>query len=70
MVTVKKIKSDSKKISIKSLFSNENALIDKFINSNTFINTISLIGLFVVFQYLFSQIRLRTKLDLKSPVPN
>ena len=57
MVTVKKIKSDSKKISIKSIFGNENALIDKFINSNTFINTISLIGIFVVFQYLFSQIR-------------
>ena len=58
MVTLKKIKSDSKKyISIKSLFNNENALIDKFINSNTMLNTISLIGLFIVFQYLFSQIR-------------
>ena len=57
MVTAKKFKSDSKKILLKSLFSNENSLIDKFINSNSFINTISLIGLFVVFQYLFSQIR-------------
>ena len=57
MVTVKKIKSDSKKISIKSIFSNENALIDKFINSNTILNTISLVGLFIVFQYLFSQIK-------------
>ena len=55
MVTVKKIKSDSKKISIKSIFGNENALIDKFINSNTILNTISLVGLFIVFQYLFSQ---------------
>ena len=54
MVTAK---SDPKKISIKSLFSNENALIDNFVNSNTLFNTILLIGLFVMFQYLFSQIR-------------
>ena len=38
IVNVKKIKSDSKKISIKSIFGNENALIDKFINSNTMLN--------------------------------
>ena len=54
MVTAK---SDPKKISIKSLFRNENALIDNFVNSNTLFNTILLIGLFVMFQYLFSQIR-------------
>ena len=56
MVTIKKIKS-RKKISVKDLFSEENALIDKFIKSNTLLNTISLVGLFIVFQYLFSQIR-------------
>ena len=56
MVTIKKIKS-KKRISFKDLFSDENALIDQFIKSNTLLNTISLVGLFIVFQYLFSQIR-------------
>jgi len=56
MVTLKNIKS-RKRISFKYLFSDENALIDEFIKSNTLLNTISLIGLFIVFQYLFSQIR-------------
>ena len=56
MVTIKKIKP-RKKISLKNLFSDENALIDNFIKSNTLLNTISLIGLFIVFQYMFSQIR-------------
>ena len=56
MVTIKKIKS-RKRISVKDLFSDENALIDKFIKSNTLLNTISLVGLFIIFQYLFSQIR-------------
>ena len=55
MVSIKKIKS--KRISFKDLFSDENALIDQFIKSNTVLNTISLVGLFIVFQYLFSQIR-------------
>ena len=55
MVSIKKIKS--KRISFKDLFSDENALIDQFIKSNTLLNTISLVGLFIVFQYLFSQIR-------------
>ena len=56
MVSIKKIKS-KKRISFKDLFSDENALIDQFIKSNTLLNTISLVGLFIVFQYLFSQIR-------------
>ena len=56
MVSIKKIKS-KKRISFKDLFSDENALIDQFIKSNTVLNTISLVGLFIVFQYLFSQIR-------------
>ena len=56
MVTIKKIKS-RKRISVKDLFSDENALIDKFIKSNTLLNSISLVGLFIIFQYLFSQIR-------------
>ena len=56
MVSIKKIKS-KKRISFKDLFSDENALIDQFIKSNTLLNTISLAGLFIVFQYLFSQIR-------------
>ena len=56
MVSIKKIKS-RKRISFKDLFSDENALIDQFIKSNTLLNTISLVGLFIVFQYLFSQIR-------------
>ena len=56
MVTIKKIKS-KKRISFKDLFSDKNALIDQFIKSNTLLNTISLVGLFIVFQYLFSQIR-------------
>ncbi len=56
MVSIKKIKS-IKRISFKDLFSDENALIDQFIKSNTLLNTISLVGLFIVFQYLFSQIR-------------
>lgn len=56
MVSIKKIKS-RKRISFKDLFSDENALIDQFIKSNTVLNTISLVGLFIVFQYLFSQIR-------------
>ena len=56
MVSIKKIKS-KKRISFKDLFSDENALIDQFIKSNTFLNTISLVGLFIIFQYLFSQIR-------------
>mgnify|MGYP005742754187 CR=1 FL=1 len=59
MVTIKKIKS-KKRISFKDLFSDENALIDQFIKSNTLLNTISLVGLFIVFQYLFSQIRFFT----------
>ena len=56
MVSIKKIKS-RKRISFKDLFRDENALIDQFIKSNTFLNTISLVGLFIIFQYLFSQIR-------------
>ena len=56
MVSIKKIKS-KKRISFKDLFSDENALIDQFIKSNTLLNTISLVGFFIVFQYLFSQIR-------------
>ena len=56
MVSIKKIKS-KKRISFKDLLSDENALIDQFIKSNTLLNTISLVGLFIVFQYLFSQIR-------------
>ena len=56
MVSIKKIKS-RKRISFKDLFRDENALIDQFIKSNTLLNTISLVGLFIVFQYLFSQIR-------------
>ena len=56
MVTIKKIKS-KKRISFTDLFSDENALIDQFIKSNTLLNTITLVGLFIVFQYLFSQIR-------------
>ena len=56
MVSIKKIKS-KKRISFIDLFSDENALIDQFIKSNTLLNTISLVGLFIVFQYLFSQIR-------------
>jgi len=56
MVSIKKIKS-KKRISFKDLFSDENALIDQFTKSNTLLNTISLVGLFIVFQYLFSQIR-------------
>ena len=40
MVTAK---SDPKKISIKSLFSNENALIDNFVNSNINIKYILII---------------------------
>ena len=56
MVSIKKIKS-KKRISFRDLFSDENALIDQFIKSNTLLNTISLVGLFIVFQYLFSQIR-------------
>ena len=56
MVSIKKIKS-KKRISFTDLFSDENALIDQFIKSNTLLNTISLVGLFIVFQYLFSQIR-------------
>ena len=56
MVSIKKIKS-KKRISFKDLFSDENALIDQFIKSNTLLNTITLVGLFIVFQYLFSQIR-------------
>lgn len=56
MVSIKKIKS-KKRISFNDLFSDENALIDQFIKSNTLLNTISLVGLFIVFQYLFSQIR-------------
>ena len=56
MVSIKKNKS-KKGIYFKDLFSNENALIDQFIKSNTLLNTISLVGLFIVFQYLFSQIR-------------
>ncbi|MEC7270891.1 MAG: biotin transporter BioY [Chloroflexota bacterium] len=56
MVSIKKIKS-KKRISFKDLFSDENALIDQFIKTNTLLNTISLVGLFIVFQYLFSQIR-------------
>ena len=56
MVSIKKIKS-KKRISFKDLFTDENALIDQFIKSNTLLNTISLVGLFIVFQYLFSQIR-------------
>ena len=56
MVSIKKIKS-KKRISFKDLFSDENALIDQFIKSNTLLNTISLVGLFIVFQYLFSQIK-------------
>ena len=56
MVSIKKIKS-KKRISFKDLFSDENALSDQFIKSNTLLNTISLVGLFIVFQYLFSQIR-------------
>ncbi len=56
MVSIKKIKS-KKRISFTDLFSDENALIDQFIKSNTLLNTITLVGLFIVFQYLFSQIR-------------
>ena len=57
MVTFKRIKSDSKKISFKNFINNENALIDQFIKSNTIVNTTFLIGIFVVLQYLLSQIR-------------
>ena len=57
MVTYKKIKSQSKRFSFKDFLSDENALIDQFIKSNKLLNSILLVGLFVIFQYLFSQIR-------------
>ena len=58
MVTYKKyFKTKDKSSSIKNIFSSEEALIDKFIKSNTVFNTIFLAAFFVMFQYLLSQIR-------------
>ena len=58
MVTYKKYsKSKVKNFSMKNLFSSENALIDQFVKSSTIFNTTFLVALFVIFQYLFSQVR-------------
>ena len=55
MVTYKDI--EKKNISLKNIFNSENALIDQFVKTNTIVNTTILVLLFVVFQYLFSQIK-------------
>ena len=56
MVTYKKYsKSKIKSFSLRNIFNSEDALIDKFIKSNTIFNTTFLVAFFVVFQYLFSQ---------------
>ena len=58
MVTYKKYsKTKDKTFSIKNLFNSEDALIDQFIKSKTIFNTTFLVAFFVLFQYLFSQIR-------------
>ena len=58
MVTYKKYsKTKDKTFSIKNLFNSEDALIDQFVKSNTIFNATFLVAFFVLFQYLFSQIR-------------